>query len=249
MTKHVTMMTIEDAEHYTPEKRAEIIAAYPEHEREARGRGIPILGSGRVFPISEDLIAEDAFSIPIYWPRIIGVDFGWDHPFAAADLAHDTETDTVHVVNCYRVKQATPAMHTIALKPWGTWKPIAWPRDGRRETLEGAGEALAKQFREGGLNMLGTHAQFGDGSVSVEAGVMDMLDRMQTNRFKVFRHLNDWFEEFRLYHRQDGLIVKLLDDLLSATRYGMMMLRKAECEPRLFRKQAGKMSDPLQDFR
>ncbi len=30
---------------------------------------------------------------------------------------------------------------------------------------------------------------------------MDMLDRMQTGRFKVFRHLNDWFEEFRLYHR------------------------------------------------
>jgi len=23
---------------------------------------------------------------------------------------------------------------------------------------------------------------------------MDMLDRMQTGRFKVFRHLNDWFE-------------------------------------------------------
>ena len=33
---------------------------------------------------------------------------------------------------------------------------------------------------------------------------MDMLDRMQTGRFKVFKHLNDWFEEFRLYHRKDG---------------------------------------------
>ena len=25
---------------------------------------------------------------------------------------------------------------------------------------------------------------------------MDMLTRMQTGRFKVFEHLNDWFEEF-----------------------------------------------------
>src|SRR5437879_10926112 len=75
------------------------------------------------------------------------------------------------------------------------------------------------------------HAQFEDGSVSVEAGLMDLLDRMQTGRFKVFRHLNDWFEEFRLYHRKDGKVVKEADDLMAATRYALMMLRCAETEP------------------
>ena len=35
---------------------------------------------------------------------------------------------------------------------------------------------------------------------------MDMLDRMETGRFKVFEHLHDWFEEFRLYHRKDGKV-------------------------------------------
>ncbi len=49
MTRHVTFMTIDDAEHYTAEQRAEIIAAYPEHEREARAKGIPVLGCARVF--------------------------------------------------------------------------------------------------------------------------------------------------------------------------------------------------------
>ena len=39
-----------------------------------------------------------------------------------------------------------------------------------------------------------------------------------TGRLKVFAHLADWFEEFRLYHRKDGLIVKERDDLISATR-------------------------------
>jgi Terminase RNaseH-like domain len=63
--------------------------------------------------------------------------------------------------------------------------------------------------------------------VSVEAGLMEMLDRMQTGRFKVFRHLLDWFEEFRLYHRKDGKVFKENDDLMSATRYGVMMLRYA----------------------
>jgi len=47
---------------------------------------------------------------------------------------------------------------------------------------------------------------------------MDMLTRMQTGRFKVFRHLSDRFEEFRLYHRKDGKVVKEDDDLISATR-------------------------------
>ena len=41
----VTTMTIDDAEHYTPEQRTAIIASYPAHEREARTRGIPSLGS------------------------------------------------------------------------------------------------------------------------------------------------------------------------------------------------------------
>ena len=54
---------------------------------------------------------------------------------------------------------------------------------------------------------------------------MEMLDRMQAGRWKVFSHLVDWFEEFRLYHRKDGLIVKLQDDLMSASRYGLMMKR------------------------
>ena len=67
--------------------------------------------------------------------------------------------------------------------------------------------------------------------MGVEAGLMEMLGRMQTGRFKVFAHLNDWFEEFRLYHRKDGKVVKEFDDLMSATRYALMMLRYANTEP------------------
>ncbi len=56
---------------------------------------------------------------------------------------------------------------------------------------------------------------------------MDMLDRMKTGRLKVFKEHHDWWEEFRLYHRKDGKVVKEADDLMSATRYGLMMLRYA----------------------
>ena len=57
--------------------------------------------------------------------------------------------------------------------------------------------------------------------------MMDMLTRMQTGRFKVFKHHHDWWEEFRLYHRKDGKVVKEGDDLMAATRYAIMSLRFA----------------------
>lgn len=251
MSRHVTFMTIDDAEHYTEEERAAIIAAYPAHEREARAKGVPVLGSGRIFPIAEEEIKVAPFTLPRFWPRIGALDFGWDHPSAAVDLAYDTESDVVYVTKARRQSHESPAMQTIALKPWGDWLPWAWPRDGNNQTLAGAGVALANQYRDHGLNMLGTHAQFPDGSVSVEAGLMEMLDRMQTGRFKVFDNLAEWFEEFRLYHRKDGLVVKLRDDIMSATRYGVMMLRHSIVDPAAFKahRQATKFSDPLADYR
>jgi phage terminase large subunit-like protein len=229
--RHVTTMIIDDAEHFSPEERERIIASYPPHEREARTRGVPTLGSGRVFPVPEADITCDPFEIPSHWPRIGGMDFGWTHAFAAVELCWDREADAIYITKCHRLREATPVIHAAALKPWNLqW---AWPRDGNRETLEGAGIALAEQYRAQGLDMLHEHAQFQPvetgkaGSVSVEAGLMEMLDRMQTGRWKVFKHLEGWVDEFRLYHRKDGRVVKENDDLLCASRYALMMKRHA----------------------
>jgi phage terminase large subunit-like protein len=224
--RHVTTMTIDDAEHYSPEQRARIIASYPAHEREARTKGVPTLGSGRIFPVPEESIRCEPLAIPRHWPLIGGIDFGWDHPTAAAKLAWDRDADIVYVVAAYRVKEATPVIHAGALKSWGPTLPWAWPHDGLQHD-KGSGLALAEQYRTQGLSMLPDRATFPDGSNGVEAGLMEMLDRMQTGRLKVFAHLSDWFDEFRLYHREDGKVVKEYDDLMSATRYALMMLRNA----------------------
>lgn len=223
----IVNMTIDDVEHYTPEQRAAIVASYPEHEREARTKGIPILGSGRVFPIAEEAIKVTAFPIPPHWSRIVGLDFGIDHPTAAVWLAWDRDTDTIYVTDAYRVRDASIAIHAAGIKARGDWVPVAWPHDGLQRD-KGSGEQLADQYRAQGLAMLRQRATFEDGSNGVEAGISEMLTRMQTMRFKVFAHLNDWFEEFRLYHRKDGLVVKDGDDLLSATRYALMMRRHAK---------------------
>lgn len=224
--RRVVNMTIDDAEHYTEEEKARIIASYPPHEREARVSGIPTLGSGRIYPVEEAAIRVDPFPIPAHWAMISGLDFGWDHPTAATCLAWDRDSDTIYVTACYRRREATPLEHSVTLRAWGGM-PWAWPADGL-QSGKGDGLKLKDQYSECGLKMLAKHAHYEEGGTSVEAGIMEILTRMQTGRFKVFSHLNDWWEEFRLYHRKDGKIVKERDDLMDATRYGVMMLRYAE---------------------
>jgi hypothetical protein len=229
MSRHVVSMTIEDVEHYTREEKDRIIASYPPHEREARTKGVPTMGSGRVFPISEDRIMCDPMTVPRHWAQINGLDFGWDHPFAAVNLAWDRDADVVYVTKGYRQKEATPIIHAASLRPWGDWVPCAWPHDGYQHD-KGSGDQLAEQYRQQGLNMLPEHATHAEGGFGTEAGIMAMLDRMQTGRMKVFSTFREWFEEFRLYHRKDGKIVKERDDLMSATRIGVMMLRFADVQ-------------------
>ena len=246
--RHVTSMTIHDAEHYSPEERQRIINSYPAHEREARVNGVPMMGSGRIFPLPKEAVEYDAMAFPEHFRRLAGMDFGWDHPTAAVWGAYDPDADTLYIYDAYRKSDAKAAegelvgviAHAAAIKARGARIPMAWPADGHQHD-KGSGLQLAQQFRTQGVNMLHEHAQFpetGDegeskGSrVSVEAGIAEMLDRMLTGRLKVAAHLNDWWEEFLLYHRDEGKVVKEMDDLLSATRYLLMMLRHAttKCE-------------------
>jgi len=225
----VVSMTIDDVDHYSPAERASIIASYPEHEREARTKGIPIMGSGRVFPIAEERIVFDPVHVQMqaHWPRIAGIDFGWDHPTAGAWLAWDRDADVVYVHDDYSQSEQTPVIHAAAFRAKGKDIPVAWPHDGLQHD-KGSGEQLAAQYRAQGLAMLANRATFPDGSNGVEAGIMDMLDRMQTGRFKVSKSCTQWWREFRLYHRKDGLIVKLNDDVISASRYALMCLAQAK---------------------
>ena len=79
--------------------------------------------------------------------------------------------------------------------------------------------------------MLDEHATHASGGMGIEAGITEMLERMQTGRFKVFRGQEQWMEEFRYYRREEGLIVKERDDLISSTRYAIMMRRSARQSP------------------
>ncbi|WP_246810983.1 terminase large subunit domain-containing protein [Ensifer sp. ENS03] len=121
----VVTMTIDDAEHYSPEERAKIVASYPAHEKEARTKGVPTLGSGRIFPVTEEQIRVEPFEIPRHWVQIGGLDFGWDHPFAAALCAWDRDADARSRVGCIQV------LFCKAVRKPGRGRPGGAPACGR----------------------------------------------------------------------------------------------------------------------
>lgn len=229
----VVTMTIEDAKHIDPEERDRIIAGYPSHERDARSKGVPMLGSGRIFPYADDMIAEDPIPsdyLPMEWKKLWGCDFGIEHPFAAVLIAWDVDTDTIHILNGIRIQGVEgPLVHATAMKPIGGNVWVAWPHDGNERDVEG--EDLAYKYRKAGLRMRPSHATWASGGYGTEVGIYEMDERMRTGKLKVNRLFMPWFEEFRMYHRKDGQIVKVQDDIMSATRIAIMDKRYAQPGP------------------
>ena len=223
-------MTVDDAPHMTPEMVARAKAGYRKHELDARLRGIPMLGAGAIFPYPREALEVPAMRYtPPHWRKLWGIDFGIAHPFAAAYCAHDTDADVFYVLGTVRMKDAGPLQHAKAMKMIDPDAPVAWPQDGHQRDKGGDNTAIAKQYKIEGLRMMDTHAKWVDGSNSTEAGIMEMQERMETGRFKVLMHLSEWWDEFSGYHRdKNGLIVKVRDDLLSATRTAIMMKRFAK---------------------
>ncbi len=226
----ITTMTLDDAHHIAPAVRQKMLDGYLPHEREARARGVPTLGSGRIFMASEETVVEAPLEyIPAYFTKIWGIDFGIDHPFAAALIIWDKDNDVIHVHHCIRISDALPIQHAAAMKPIGAAIPVAWPQDGTQRRDDG--KPMSDHYKRQGLLTLSEHATWPDGGVSTEAGILEMDERERSGRLKYAAHLSDILEERRFYHRKDGKIVKLKDDLLSAVRIAIMMKRYARAVP------------------
>lgn len=226
----VVRMRMADAPHMTPEMMRVALARYPEHERATRADGEVMAGEGRVFHVAESLIACDPFAIPSYWKHVIGLDLGHGsseqaHPTAAVWMAVDPDMDVYYVYGTYRRKGGTIPEHASVIRSRGVI-PVSWPHDALAAD-KFSGKAIAQHYKEQGCHMLPTHAQWSDGSNSVWAGVIELQNRMESNRFKVFRTCPEWFDEYRNYHMEDGKIVAIDDDLLSATRYALMSAKSA----------------------
>ena len=231
--KGFTLAGIEDALHIPAAKREDVIARFKPWERRCRVEGIPVLGSGMVYDVPEEVIKIKPFAIPSYWPRLLGMDLGGGSaPTCFVELNWDRDHDVIYLSHSYKHVDPRISTHAQAMRLRGLWIPVAWPHDGRTKDRAGDGISWADTYRQHGLRMLPTFAQFQDGGYAVEPGITRIGDRLATQRLRVFEHLTDWFDEYRFYHREEGLIVKEHDHLMDATRTGVMMISWGAVPPK-----------------
>ena len=212
--RYILTMTWDDAAHLSAEQKKELWESIPPYQRDARSKGIPALGSGAIYPVSEDDITVDDFPIPEHWPRVYGMDVGWNRT-AVVWLAWDRDSDIVHVHSEHYMGQAEPVIHAQAVKARGTWIPgvIDPAARGRTQT---DGTRLLEIYRDLGLEVQPAQN-------AVEAGIYTVWQRLSSGRLKVFRSCRNLLGELRLYRRDEkGKVVKENDHAADALRYGIV---------------------------
>lgn len=210
--------------HLSQQQQDELLEAFPVHERDARAKGVPMLGSGRIYPVDEKSLIVDPFEIPSHWPQAYGMDVGWKIT-AAIWGAWDRDSDTVYLTSEHYMGQQPPQVHADSIEQRGDWMTGAIdPASAGASQVDGRN--LLDVYRAMGLNLV-------EADNSVEAGILASYRRMASGRLKVFRTLANWVREYRIYRRDEkGKVVKENDHAMDATRYLIMTgLKHAMTEP------------------
>lgn len=224
MSRPIVTAIWDDVPHLDPAAKAELLASIPPHQRAARARGVPTLGTGAIYPVPEEDISVAPFAIPEHWPRSYGLDVGWNRT-AAVWAATDRDAQVTYLYAEHYRGQAEPSVHADAIRARGAWIPgaIDPAARGRGQT---DGRALLDAYRDLGLDLT-------PADNAVESGLHKIWQMLSGGRLKVFSTLAQWFAEYRLYRRDDhGRIVKDRDHLMDATRYlAMTGLDRARATP------------------
>ena len=207
----------DDNPYLSESEKKQLRSGMSPHELEAREKGIPSLGSGMVYPVSESAIVCDPFAIPEYWPRVYGLDFGWTAPTAALFGAHDRDNDVIYFYAEYALPELTPQQHaTNLLKLGADWIPGVFDPSGLQSSVKD-GDKLAQVYNDVGLIYLYKADN------AKEAGVAKTLTRMQNGQLKLFSTLSQTLKELRIYGRDEsGIIRKGNDHLMDCMRYAIM---------------------------
>lgn len=209
--KHLVTATWDDVPHLSAAQKRELWEQMPPHQREARARGVPQLGAGAIYPVPEEEIAVAPFEIPAHWPRVFGMDVGWNRT-AVVWGALDRTADVLYLVGEHARGLAEPEVHAAAIRARGEWIPgVIDPAARGRSQADG--KSLLDIYQGLGLDV-------SCADNAVEAGLYRVWSRLSTGRLKVFANCSHWFEEYRLYRRDaEGKVVKDRDHLMDATRY------------------------------
>lgn len=206
------MIPWSDAPHLSEKAKTDLLSAYPPHERDARTKGIPQLGSGAIYPVPESEIVCDPFQIPEWMVQCYALDVGWNRT-AALWAAWDRDSDIAYLYSEYYKGQAEPPVHAQAIRSRGLWIPGVIDPAARGRAQKDGEQLYHTYATDLGLNLIKANN-------AVEAGIYAVWMRLSTGRLKVFSTLQNFLREYRLYRRDEkGHVVKENDHLVDCCRY------------------------------
>src|SRR5215217_1665653 len=189
MSRFCVVATWDDVPHLTEAQKKELWDSVPPHEREARAKGIPTMGSGAIYPVEEERYLIDPFDLPEHWPKAYGMDVGWNRT-AAVWGSWDRTSDVVYLYSEHYMGQAEPSIHADAIKARGEWIPGAVD-----PASQGSGQVDGKKLMDE-YRKLGLHLVAADNAV--EAGIHAVYQRLSSGRLKVFKNLGSLRAELKL---------------------------------------------------
>lgn len=205
----------DDAPHLSDAEKKRLWDSIPPYQRDARTRGIPMLGEGVIYPIAEEDIMVADFPIPEHWPKAYGFDVGWNCTTALHGAWNLEATPPVlYVYSEYKRGHAEPIVHATAIKAKGEWiSGVSDPASRQSNQKDGT-----KLFEEYQKKEIGLHLYLADNSV--EAGLFDVYNGFLDGTIKIFKSCMGVIEEKRLYRRdKDGKVIKANDHLMDCLRY------------------------------
>lgn len=216
MSKYVVMAGWGDVPHLSPEVCADMLAAIPAYQRDARSKGLPQLGSGAIYPVPETEIVVEDFPIPDWWPRGYGLDVGWNFT-AAGFWARNPDTGIAYMFRCFKEEFKRPLeivrlLHDRDGRIKGVIDPAA------RGRSQADGEQLIQTYRDLGADVVPANN-------SVESGIFEVWQRMVSGRIKIFKEAGKpMLSEYRQYQRDEkGRVIKTNDHLMDGgLRYPVM---------------------------
>jgi phage terminase large subunit-like protein len=211
--KYVLNMTWDDVPHLPKAQRDILLAGYSKFERDARTKGIPSFGAGRIYPYFEEQITVEHQRIPSWFPRVFGFDTGWNRN-AAVWIAMDPDSKVVYVYDEYYVGHTHPAINAHAIKGRGNWMYGACDPDGVNQE---DGRQMFQIYCDEGLNLIKANKREKDATILL-VGQM-----MESGQLKIIADkCPNLLKEIRLYSRkEDGRIADTPDHAIDALHYAI----------------------------
>jgi len=150
------------------------------------------------------------------WKRIAGISCQEDGTIGAVWIAHNKDTDSIHLYDACIFRREVLAVISEGLNCRGRWIPIAWTDKDKD---------MSDKLLEKGCNML--YDPYKDNQTVSEVISRDIWERMRTGRFKVDKRLSEWLEEYKTYYRDESKVPKGFP-LMSATRHAVSQLEYAK---------------------